>query len=61
MVSYLPGLCCPLSNVLANERVALEEVEDGIWTAIFYNTLLARLDERTLRLVPATPAAQVGE
>lgn len=49
-----------LSNVLANERVALEEVEDGVWSVIFYNTLLARLDERTLRLLHAPPAAVVG-
>ena len=49
-----------LSNVLTNERVALEEVEDGVWSVIFYNTPLARLDERTLRLVHAPPAAQVG-
>jgi putative transposase len=49
-----------LSLVLANEKVGLEEVDDGVWSVIFYNTLLARLDERTLRLVHAPPTAQVG-
>lgn len=49
-----------ISTVLANEKVALEEVDDGVWSVIFYNTPLARLDERTLRLIHAPPAAQVG-
>jgi putative transposase len=49
-----------LSLVLAQEKVALEEVEDGVWSMFFYNTLLARLDERTIRLVHAPPAAQIG-
>lgn len=44
-----------VSEVLANERVALEEVEEGIWSLFFYQRLLARLDERTMRLVPLTP------
>jgi putative transposase len=49
-----------VSLVLARERVALEEVDDGVWSMFFYNTLLGRLDERTMRLVPAPPVAQVG-
>ena len=49
-----------LSLVLGQERVALEEVEDGVWSMYFYNTLLARLDERAMRLRPAPPAAQIG-
>lgn len=44
-----------VSEVLAHQRVALEEVEDGIWSLIFYNMLLARLDQRTMKLIPAKP------
>ena len=49
-----------LSGVLAHERIALEEVDDGIWSVLFYNTLLGRLHEQTLRIVHAPPTAQVG-
>lgn len=49
-----------LSGVLAQEQVALEEVDDGVWSVFFYNTLLGRLDERTVRIVPAPPQPQVG-
>lgn len=49
-----------LSLVLGREKVALEEVEDGVWSMFFYNTLLGHLDERTMRLVPAPPTAQIG-
>ena len=54
------GHCFHVSLALAREKVGLEEVEDGVWSMFFYNTLLARLDERTMRLVPAPPAAQIG-
>ena len=36
-----------LSNALAGEYIGLEEVHDGIWSLHFYNTLLARFNERT--------------
>ncbi len=36
-----------LSSVLAYERIALEEVEDGVWSIYFYRLMLGRLDERT--------------
>lgn len=39
-----------LSEVLAGERIGLEEVEDGIWSIYFFDRLLARLDERTRKL-----------
>jgi putative transposase len=39
-----------LSEVLAHERVALEEVEDGIWSIYFHARLVGRLDERTHRV-----------
>ena len=44
-----------LSEVLAREQIALEEVDDGIWSIYFYDRLLARFDQRTLKVVPATP------
>lgn len=39
-----------LSEVLIGETVALEEIEDGVWSLYFYDLLLARLDERTFEL-----------
>lgn len=39
-----------VSETLAHEHVALEEIEDGIWAIWFYNHELARLDERSFRL-----------
>lgn len=41
-----------LSNALAQLNIGLEEVDDGVWAVHFYDILLARLDERTLRLQP---------
>jgi putative transposase len=35
-----------LSELLIGEDVALEEIEDGVWSIFFYDLLLARLDER---------------
>ena len=35
-----------LSCALTNEHVGLEEVDDGIWNIIYYQTLLGRIDER---------------
>lgn len=46
-----------LSETLAHERVALEEVEDGVWSLFFYNNLLARLDQRNMRFVSAGTVA----
>lgn len=39
-----------VSLTLAGEPIALEEVEDGVWSIYFCNVLLARLDERTFTL-----------
>jgi len=36
-----------LSELLIGQDVALEEIEDGVWSIYFYDLLLARLDERT--------------
>lgn len=36
-----------LSELLIGLDVALEEIEDGVWSIYFYDLLLARLDERT--------------
>jgi putative transposase len=49
-----------LSGVLAQEQVALEEVDDGVWSVFFFNTLLGRLDERTLRILHTPPQPQIG-
>jgi putative transposase len=36
-----------LSHALEDQHVGLEEVGDGLWNIIFYETLLGRIDERT--------------
>jgi transposase InsO family protein len=44
-----------VSMVLAHERIALEEVDDGIWSLFFCNTLLGRIDQRKMRLIQVKP------
>ena len=39
-----------LSQALNGEYVGLEEVEDGLWNIVYYDTLLGRYDERNDRL-----------
>lgn len=39
-----------ISQALKNEWIGLEEIEDGIWSVMFYDVLLARLDARTKEL-----------
>ena len=39
-----------VSEALAKEAVALEEVSDGVWSVFFYHLLLARLNERDGKL-----------
>ena len=39
-----------LSQALKQEWIALEEVDDGVWSVYFYDVLLARLDETTMTL-----------
>ena len=41
-----------LSDVLTGEDVALEEVEDGVWTLYFATVTLARFDARTHTVQP---------
>lgn len=41
-----------ISLVLVGEKVALEEVDDGIWSLYFCNSLLGRIDQRDMKLVP---------
>jgi putative transposase len=39
-----------LSELLIGEDIALEEIDDGVWSIYFYDLLLARLDVRTFEL-----------
>jgi len=39
-----------LSDTLMEEEIALEETEDGVWSILFYDALIARLDERDWRI-----------
>jgi transposase InsO family protein len=39
-----------LSQALKQEWIALDEIDDRLWSVYFYDVLLARLDERTMTL-----------
>lgn len=39
-----------ISQALKQDYIALEEIDDGVWSIYFYDILLARLDERTFTL-----------
>ena len=49
------GRLLHLTEVLAGEDVALDEVDDGIWIVSFVNVGLARFDERTRTLTALSP------
>jgi len=36
-----------LSQALNGEHIGLEEVQDGVWNIIYYDTLLGRFSEHT--------------
>jgi transposase InsO family protein len=42
-----------LSQALNGEDVGLEEVQDGVWNILYYDTLLGRFDERTKAITGA--------
>jgi transposase InsO family protein len=42
-----------LSQALNGEHIGLEEIDDGIWNILFYDTLLGRFDERTNNITGA--------
>lgn len=46
-----------LSHALSGQDIALEEVDDGIWNIVYYQTLLGRIDERTARITGITERA----
>lgn len=39
-----------ISEALAKEAIALEEIADGVWSVFFHHVLLARLDQRAGKL-----------
>ena len=41
-----------LSTALAHEDIALEQIDDDIWSIFYYDRLLARLDEPTSKIIP---------
>jgi transposase InsO family protein len=41
-----------VSAALAHEQIALESVDDGLWSLHFYHQLIGRFDERTRKLIP---------
>ena len=36
-----------LSNALKGEHIGLEEVDDDVWSIVYYNTILGRIDLST--------------
>lgn len=48
-----------LSEVLAHEKIALDEVADAVWAIYFYNVLLAKLDQKTMTIVAIKPKPHV--
>ncbi len=36
-----------LSNTLKGEEIGLEEIDDGSWNSIYYNTILGRIDRQS--------------
>ena len=42
-----------LSHALEDEYIALEEIDDGLWNILFYNTLLGRFDQATSTITGA--------
>ena len=49
-----------VSAALADEAVAFEEVDDGIWTVTFATVVLGRFDERQHRIHPVASWCTVG-
>jgi hypothetical protein len=49
-----------VSEALAGEVVAFEEVDDGLWTLFFATTALGRFDERQFRIHPLAPLMTGG-
>jgi len=60
---YMPRLVCNagtfrfkcaqifISQALVQQYIGLEEIDDGIWSIYYYDSLLARYDERQRKLV----------
>lgn len=44
-----------ISEVLEGEYVAFEEIDDGVWSLLFHDALLGRLDEHSWTLHPGHP------
>lgn len=49
-----------VSKVLHGESVGLEEVDDGVWSVYFGHLLLARFDQRELRLKGVARAPKIA-
>ena len=42
-----------LSQALNGENTGLEQVQDGVWNILYYDTLLGRFDERSKAITGA--------
>ena len=48
-----------LSQVLSHEQIALEEIEEHIWSIRFYDRLIARFDLRNRKIVASNPMPSI--
>ena len=44
-----------MSQALNDDYIGLEEVQDGLWNIVYYDTLLGRFDEHT-HLIAGAPS-----
>ena len=49
-----------LSQALSDERIGVEEVADGVWSVLFYETELGRFDERDYQFKTQAAASTVS-
>ena len=42
------------SQAIKGDHIGLEPIDDGLWTIVYYNTLLGRLSERTGKISGAS-------
>ena len=42
-----------LSQALNGEDIGLEQIQDGVWNILYYDTLLGRFDEQTKAITGA--------
>jgi transposase InsO family protein len=49
-----------LSQVLAGEKIGLEETEDGVWSIYHYQMMLGKLDQSKMKIVHGHPSGKTA-